>query len=81
MQGTRHIVEYKAVSGIFILRTICGAFRQEVVYEMKKAKVKAVRSKLREDLKDPKFRAQYMEKQRILKLAEKIAMQREIKKV
>ena len=48
---------------------------------MKKTKVKAIRSKLREDLKDPKFRAQYTEKQRLLKLAEKIAAQREIKKV
>jgi len=48
---------------------------------MKKIKVKAVRSRLREELKDPKFRAHYMENQRMLKLAEKIATQREIKKV
>ena len=30
-----------------------------------KAKVKPVRTRLREDLKDPTFRAQYEEKQRI----------------
>ncbi len=50
---------------------------------MKKAKVKiktkAIRTRLREDLKDPKFRAQYEEKQKILKLATKIATQREKK--
>ena len=40
---------------------------------MKKTKVKAVRGSLREELKDPKFRAQYMEKQRLQKLAEKIS--------
>ncbi len=44
---------------------------------MKKAKVKPVRTRLREDLKDPKFRAQYEEKQRMLKLAIKISTQRE----
>ena len=48
---------------------------------MKKTKVKAVRSRLREDVKDPEFRANYMEKQRMLKLAIKLATQREIKKV
>ena len=47
----------------------------------KKTKVKAVPGKLRENLKDPEFRADYMEKQRMLKLAVKIATQRVIKKV
>lgn len=42
---------------------------------MKKAKVKPVRTRLREDLKDPKFRAQYEEKQKTLKMAIKIATQ------
>jgi len=42
----------------------------------KKPKVKAVQGKLRESLKDPAFRADYMEKQRILKLAVKLATQR-----
>jgi hypothetical protein len=42
----------------------------------KKAKVNAVPGNLRESLKDPGFRADYMEKQRILKLAAKIAKQR-----
>ena len=48
---------------------------------MRKTKVKPVRSRLREDVKDPEFRAQYMEKQRMLKLAVKIATQRVTKKV
>ena len=45
---------------------------------MKKAKVKAkpIRTRLREDLKDPAFRAQYEEKQRMEKLALKLATQR-----
>ena len=42
----------------------------------KKAKVNAVPGNLRESLKDPEFRAEYMEKQRMLKLAVKIATQR-----
>jgi hypothetical protein len=46
---------------------------------MKKVKVKPVRTRLREDLKDPKFRAQYEEKQKTLKMAMKIATQREKK--
>ena len=46
---------------------------------MKKPKVKPIRTRLREDLKDPKFRAQYEEKQKILKLATKLATQREKK--
>jgi len=47
----------------------------------KKPKVKVVQGKLRENLKDPAFRADYMEKQRMLKLAIKIATERVIKKV
>jgi len=47
---------------------------------MKKPKVKPTRTRLREDLKNPTFRAQYEEKQRTEKLAIKIATQREIKK-
>ncbi len=47
---------------------------------MKKAKVKtrtkAVRTRLREDLKDPAFRARYEEKQRALKQAMKLATER-----
>ena len=43
---------------------------------MKKPKVKPVRTRLREDLKDPKFRAQYEEKQQTLKQAMKLATQR-----
>jgi hypothetical protein len=46
---------------------------------MKKPKVKPVRTRLREDLKNPAFRAQYEEKQRIEKLAIKLATQREKK--
>jgi hypothetical protein len=47
---------------------------------MKKPKVKPVRTRLREDLKNPAFRAQYEEKQRTEKLALKLATQRETKK-
>jgi hypothetical protein len=47
----------------------------------KKIKTKAVQGKLRENLKDPEFRADYMEKQRLLKLAGKIAAQCVTKKV
>ena len=47
----------------------------------KVTKVKPVRPRLREDLKDPAFRAQYMEKQRMNKLAVRLATERVIKKV
>ena len=44
-----------------------------------KVKVKTPRSRLREDLKDPKFRAHYQEEQQTLKQAMKIATERVFK--
>jgi DNA-binding XRE family transcriptional regulator len=46
---------------------------------MKKEKVKTFRSRLREDLKDPEFKAHYQEERQALKLAMKIAKLREKK--
>lgn len=46
---------------------------------MKKGKVRTFRSRLREDLKDPEFKAHYQEEQQALKLAMKIAKLREKK--
>lgn len=46
---------------------------------MKKAKVRTFKSRLREDLKDPKFKAYYQEERQALKLAMKIAKLREKK--
>ena len=46
---------------------------------MKKEKVRTFRSRLREDLKDPEFKAQYKEERQALKLAIKIARLREKK--
>ena len=46
---------------------------------MKKAKVRTFRSRLREDLKDPEFRAHYREERQALKLAMKITKLREKK--
>jgi hypothetical protein len=55
-----------------------SVYCQEVA--MKKPKVKPVRTRLREDLKNPAFRTQYEEKKRTEKLATKIATQRDVKK-
>ena len=46
---------------------------------MKKETVKTFRSRLREDLKDPEFKAHYEEERQALKLAMKIAKLREKK--
>lgn len=46
---------------------------------MKKEKVRTFRSRLREDLKDPEFKAHYQEERQALKLAMKIARLREKK--
>ncbi len=46
---------------------------------MKKEKVRPFRSRLREDLKDPEFKAHYQEERQALKLAMKIAKLREKK--
>jgi len=46
---------------------------------MKKEKVRTFRSRLREDLKDPGFKAHYQEERQALKLAMKIAKLREKK--
>lgn len=46
---------------------------------MKKEKVRTFRSRLREDLKDPEFKAHYQEERQSLKLAIKIAKLREKK--
>ena len=46
---------------------------------MKKEKVRTFRSRLREDLKDPEFKAHYQEERQSLKLAVKIAKLREKK--
>ncbi len=46
---------------------------------MKKEAVRTFRSRLREDLKDPEFKAHYEEKRQALKLAIKIAKLREKK--
>lgn len=46
---------------------------------MKKAKVRTFKSRLREDLKDPEFKAHYQEERQALKLAMKIAKLREKK--
>lgn len=46
---------------------------------MKKAKVRTFRSRLREDLKDPDFRAKYDEERQALKLAMKIIEMKEKK--
>jgi len=46
---------------------------------MKQAKVRIFRSRLREDLKDPEFKAHYQEERQALKLAMKIAKLREKK--
>jgi ribosome-binding protein aMBF1 (putative translation factor) len=46
---------------------------------MKKAKVRTFHSRLREDLKDPEFRAHYDEERQALKLAMKIIELREKK--
>jgi DNA-binding XRE family transcriptional regulator len=46
---------------------------------MKQGKVRTFRSRLREDLKDPEFKAHYQEERQALKLAMKIAKLREKK--
>jgi DNA-binding XRE family transcriptional regulator len=46
---------------------------------MKKEKVRTFRDRLREDLKDPEFKAHYQEERQALKLAMKIAKLREKK--
>lgn len=46
---------------------------------MKKEKVRTFKSRLREDLKDPEFKAHYQEERQALKLAMKIAKLREKK--
>jgi len=46
---------------------------------MKKEKVRTFRNRLREDLKDPEFKARYQEERQALKLAIKIAQLREKK--
>jgi len=46
---------------------------------MKKEKVRTFRSRLREDLKDPEFKAHYQEERQALKLAMTIAKLREKK--
>ena len=46
---------------------------------MKKEKVRTFRSRLREDLKNPEFKAHYQEERQALKLAMKIAKLREKK--
>src|SRR5512136_264895 len=46
---------------------------------MKRGKVHTFQSRLREDLKDPEFRAHYIEEKQALKLAMKIAQLREKK--
>ena len=46
---------------------------------MKKDKIRTFRSRLREDLKDPEFKAHYQEERQALKLAMKIAKLREKK--
>ena len=46
---------------------------------MKQGKVRTFRSRLREDLKDPEFKAYYQEERQSLKLAMKIAKLREKK--
>lgn len=46
---------------------------------MKKGKVRTFRSRLREDLKDPEFKAHYQEERQALILAMKIAKLREKK--
>ncbi len=46
---------------------------------MKKEKVRTFRSRLREDLKDPEFKAHYQEERQALKLAMKIVKLREKK--
>lgn len=46
---------------------------------MKKTKVRTFRSRLREDLKDPEFKARYREERQALKLAMKIIKLREKK--
>ncbi len=46
---------------------------------MKKEKVRTFSSRLREDLKDPEFKAHYQEERQALKLAMKIAKLRERK--
>jgi DNA-binding XRE family transcriptional regulator len=47
--------------------------------DMKKGKVRTFQSRLREDLKDPEFRAHYIEEKQALKLAMQIAEIREKK--
>ena len=44
---------------------------------MKKGKVRTFQSRLREDIKDPEFKAHYQEERQALKLAMKIAELRE----
>jgi len=46
---------------------------------MKKGKVRTFRSRLREDLKDPEFKAHYQEERQAIKSAMKIARLREKK--
>jgi len=46
---------------------------------MKKGKVRTFQSRLREDIKDPEFKAHYQEERQALKLAMKIAELREKK--
>jgi len=46
---------------------------------MKKGKVRTFQSRLREDIKDPEFKAHYQEERQALKLAMKIAKLREKK--
>jgi len=46
---------------------------------MKKEKIRTFKSRLREDLKDPEFKAHYKEERQALKLAIKIAKLREKK--
>jgi DNA-binding XRE family transcriptional regulator len=48
-------------------------------WNMKKEKVKTFRSRLREDLRDPEFKALYQEERQALKLAMKITKLREKK--
>ena len=48
-------------------------------WSMNKGKVRTFRSRLREDLRDPEFKAHYQEERQALKLAMKIAKLREKK--
>ncbi len=48
---------------------------------MKKGEIRTFRSRLREELKDPEFKAHYQEERQALKLAMKIAKLREKKEL